>query len=312
MKKLSSLSVATLFATGVFAQTVTDGLRALDNDQLIKAKNTFQSLLGSKPEEATIAYYQLASLYMDQKTTDSAELVVNRMQTAYPTNAMSKVAAGKLNLYKKNATAAKISFDEALKISANKDAKVMAWIADAYLTTENTDGAAALQVLANATKLDPKNAELYLLTGDAHKLDLNSGGPAITNYEKAIELNAQLVKANQRIGLVYSQARNYQSSSEYFEKSLGMDANYAPTLRDYAMLNYNFKQYEKSRALYEKYLAIADTTELTLTRYVYILFMCKDYPAATAMINTLMVRDANNNLLNRLLAYSYAEQKQDS
>lgn len=312
MKNLISLCVATLLYTGLNAQTISDGTRAFENDQLNSAKKIFQSLLGSKPEDATIAYYQLASIYMTQNTADSAELVINRMQSAYPSHVMSKVATGKLNLYKKNTAAAKLNFDDALKMTASKDAKVMGWIADAYLSTENKDAAAALQVLTVATKLEPKNADLYLLIGDAHKLDLNSGGPAITNYEKVIELNTLLTKANQRIGLIYSQARNYQNSSEYFEKSLALDANYAPALHDYAMLNYNFKQYEKSRNLYEKYLSVADTTEQSLTRYVYILFMCKDYPAATTMINSLMARDANNNLLNRLLAYSYAEQKQDS
>lgn len=312
MKKLKVLLIALLIGNSLMAQTVTEGLIAFENSQYNKAKSIFFSLLNSKPEVSAEAYFHLASVYEKLNKTDSADLIVKRMVSTHPTNAFTKVAEGKLYLYKKNIPAAKISFDDALKMTANKDAKIMYWIADSYLTVENADGPSALAILNNAVKIDPKNAALYILMGDAYKLDQSAGGPAITNYEKAIEMNSLLAKANERIGVVYSQARNYQSSSEAFEKSLAVDANYAPTYQDYAMLNYNFKRYEKARELYEKFLSIADSNELTLTRHVYILFQVKDYQAATQEINRLMQLDSSNNLLNRLLAYSYCEQKKDS
>ncbi len=305
-----------LFSIGFFSsansQTLQDGLKALDNDQFAKAKSVFQSLVASKPEISVEAWYNLAGCYFETGKKDSAGLVVDKLMASYPANALSKVALGRLALANKNTGTAKASFEEALKISANKDAKVMKYIAEAYLTQENPDGPAAIQVLTPAIKLDPKNPDLYILMGDAYKLDQTAGGQAVTNYEKVLDMNQMPAKANQRIGVIYMQARNFQSSSDAFEKSLAADANYAPAYRDYAMLNYNFKRYQKARELCEKYLSIADTTELSLTRYVYILFMVKDYQKATEEINALKQLDASNNLLNRLLAYSYSEQKKDS
>lgn len=312
MKKLKTLFIAMLLSSSLMAQTITEGLIAFENSQYNKAQSIFFSLLNNKAEVSAEAYFHLSSIYEALSKTDSAEIIVKRLVAAHPSNPFSKIAEGKLSLYKGNIPAAKLHFDEALKMTENKDAKVMYWIADSYLSVEKPDGPSALAILNIAIKLEPKNAALYLLIGDAHKLDQASGGPAITNYEKAIELNQLVAKANCRIGVVYSQARNFQSSSDAFEKAIALAPDYAPTYQDYAMLNYNFKRYEKSRELYEKFLSIADSNELTLTRHVYILFQVKDYQAATEEINRLMLLDSSNNLLNRLLAYSYSEQKQDS
>ncbi|MEO8151025.1 MAG: tetratricopeptide repeat protein [Bacteroidia bacterium] len=313
MKKIKVFLIAAFVSSSsLYAQTIQDGLKALDNDQFAKAKSIFQSMLTGKPEVSAEAYYHLAGCYFKTEKKDSAEIVVNKMMTAFPANPLSKVALGRLALANKNQNAAKAAFDEALKISINKDAKVMQYIAEAYLTAEDPDGPAALQALTPATKIDAKNPELCILTGDAYKLDQSAGGQAVTNYEKVLDMNVLQAKANQRIGVIYTQARNFQSSSDAFEKSLAADANYAPAYRDYAMLNYNFKRFQKARELYEKYLSMADTTELSLTRYVYILFLVKDYQKATDEINELKKMDASNNLLNRLLAYSYSEQKKDS
>jgi tetratricopeptide (TPR) repeat protein len=308
MKIFGVIGFATLgFISTLRAQTIEEGKKAIENDQIGKAKSIFSSLLSSGEVNGPSAYYQLSNAYLITGSADSATMTLNKAASLFPKNAFIKAGLGKLELNKGNAPAAKLIFDEAVKLGGSKNASLFLAIGDAYLNNKYADISKAKEFINKSIVLDSKNAEGYMLLGDAYLAE-NNGGESVTNYEIAAEKNPSFTKAWQHVGVVYTQARNYKAGSEAFEKAIAIDANHPASLRDYADLQYKFRRYEKAKENYEKYLALTGNNSYeALTKHAYILHMAKDYEKEIEVINKLMAMDSSNLVLHRLLAYSSYE-----
>ena len=308
MKIFGSVGFIVLGFSGYLnAQTIEEGKKAIENDQLGKAKQIFSSLLSSGEVNGPSAYYQLGNAYLLSGSVDSASMTLNKAASLFPKNAFIKVGLGKIELNKNNAPAAKILFDEAAKLGGSKNAPIFLAIGDAYLNNKYPDVLKAKEFISKSIAIDAKNADGYMLLGDAFLME-NNGGESVTNYEIAAEKNPTSAKAFQHVGVVYTQARNYKTAMEAFEKALAIDANHPASLRDYADLQFKFRRYDKAKDNYEKYLSLTGNNSYeTLTKYAYILHMAKDYEKEIEIINKLMAIDSSNVLLHRLLAYSSYE-----
>jgi tetratricopeptide (TPR) repeat protein len=166
----------------------------------------------------------------------------------------------------------------------------------------------AMKLITEASKLDGKNPEVYLLWGDA-LLEQNptDGGPAIKQYDKAFELDKKNVKAILRKGKLYERGRNYTEALKYYNQAIEIDPTFAPAYRERAEIFMKATRYKEAIESYKKYLEL-NNSESARVRFAYALFLAKQYQDAVNEIEQIIAKDANQSpYLYRVLGYSYFE-----
>ena len=118
----------------LFAQSVEDGIKAMDNEKIQDAKQIFSALTSNSPSNAELWYY-LGNVYSILAQKDSARFIFNKGVSANPMIASNYIGIGKLLLDENRTAEAKVNFDKALSFSKSKDSKAFTLIADAYSTT---------------------------------------------------------------------------------------------------------------------------------------------------------------------------------
>lgn len=308
MKKqfLFTLGVIVLSASS-FAQTLKEAIKMTDNEQFESAARAYRNLLQADASNAD-AYYYLGENYIRAEQEDSAKVIFEKGIQAAPNNPLNYIGLGKYYMTKNKPDDAKANIDKALAMAGPKNVNAMVKAADAYLSTDNKNAQAAFNLLTSALKLDVKNPEIYILLGDAHLALTNNGSEAVKNYEKAIDLDKGSVKAILRVGQLYGRAKNYNEALQYYKRAEKIDSTYAPAFSEQGELYYMARQYDVALKKYDKYLDLAGRNNLRArTRYAKFLFLTKKYPEAIAEINTIRAVDSSDNILNRVLAYSYFE-----
>jgi tetratricopeptide (TPR) repeat protein len=290
----------------VGAQNLKDAIKLSENEQFYAATRVFKNLIQQQPTLGE-NYFYMGENYFYSEKLDSAELCFKKGAEVNSSNPINYVGLGKLEWIKGNEESAKNNFNKALEISKNKNALVLMKIAECYTQSEKKDLMSAFTFLTKAQMLDPKNPEIYILMGDAYLEDNNNGTKAIENYEKATEFDKSSVKAILRIGKLYSRARNYNLALDYYKKAALVDSSFAPSYREQGELYYLAKQYPVAKAKYKRFLELSGNNLDARARYASFLYLCKEYPNAIAEINDIQKLDSANNILNRLLAYSYYE-----
>lgn len=227
-------------------------------------------------------------------------------------DATALVARGKTALQQKKLAEAQQLFDQALKITRSKDPSIMVMIGEAYLSTSAKDLSYAIKVLEDAVSRDSKNARAFVLLGDAYLNHKNvDGGKAMANYDKAINLEPNNARALFRKGQLYVQSRNFVAANENLEAALAADPKFAPTYLEMAELYYRAEQFPKSSEYIKKYVSMAENTPETRAKYASILYLTKEYDPALKEIQAVLQIDPENIAMNRLLAYTYLDTKQN-
>ena len=308
-KKAKSIAMAfsgvILTAWGANAQTLQEAIKYTDNEQFETATRAFKSLLKGQPSNGDI-YYYLGENYFKNEDADSASYYYKKGIETAPTSPLNYVGQGKLMQFEGKVTDAKVQFDKALTMGANKNTVVMLKVAEALIKAPQKDLDQASKLLEVVTKLEPKNPEVYILTGDMF-LEKTDGNNAIANYKKAQDLDKSSVKAILRVGQLYSRAKNYTEALDYYRDAAKVDSSFAPAYREQGELYYMAKQYEKAKTKYKRYLDLAGNNFSAKQRYASFLFLNKEYKESISLFNELQKQDTTKNFVNRLLAYSLYE-----
>ena len=306
MKKVTLLSAGFLLVNLSFAQTLQDAITKTDNERFEAAAADFRSLIAREPNKGENFFYYGENFFKNNDL-DSANIYYQKGADINATYPLNHVGLGKVLWYKGKAADAKTLFFKAATLGANKNTEVMRKTAEAYIYSENKSLDEAISLLNAAIKLDPKNAETYLLLGDA-TLEKNpaDGGPAIKQYNKATELNPKSPKGDLRAGKLYQRGRNYQLALDLYKKAESIDATYAPAYREKAELYYKAGQKANAIESYKKYLSL-NNSEAARKRYAEFLFDNKQYAEAITEIENLQKSGNTNLYLDRYLGHSYAE-----
>jgi len=172
MKK--SILTTVLLLTGllsIHAQTLGDGLKALDFERYEYARNVFKSLTSQEPTNGDNFYY-LGQAYFNLLQSDSAFTTYNSGIAADPKNTKNYIGLGELKLNENKIAEAKVQFEKALALDKGKDATksrtviTIRMIADAMISTETKLLDEALTYAQQAIELDKKNYNLLITTGD--------------------------------------------------------------------------------------------------------------------------------------------------
>lgn len=295
-----------LIATGniLFAQSLNDAIKLTSNEQFEAADAVLKQLVQATPTNGD-NYFYLGENYFKWENIDEAKKAYQKGAEINPTNGLNIVGLGKVLWVQKNANEAKANFYKATALSQSKNANVLINIAEAYLEGETKSPDDAIAMLTQATKLDAKNPEIYILMGDAY-LEKNDGSKAIENYEKATSLNPKSSTATLRVGKLYARARNYNLALDYYKKANGIDSTFAPAYREMAELYAKAAKPQVGVQMYKKYLALNNSLSAR-DRYASFLFLSKDYKNAITEIKEVQKKDSSSLYLYRIIAYCQFE-----
>ncbi|MEI7802914.1 MAG: tetratricopeptide repeat protein [Bacteroidota bacterium] len=302
--KLKFIGTAWMICVSFFvnAQTIDDGLKAIDNENYETARRIFLNYTKTNSTDA-MGWYFLGNTYCFLEKNDSARIAYTQGTIANPKGTACFVGLGKTYLNENKIADAQKNFDEAKSlVNINKDINIAIYLADAYIYSENPNAEEAIRLLKQAENISINDYRVYMLMGDAYKI-LNKGGDAVTAYERCAALNKTNARPFARIGLIWNLARNYSQSKTAFDQALRIDPNFAPAYRDLAELYFNTAQYDKAKETFAKYLELADKNDVTQYRYAEFSFLTKDYEKCLQIINEMKARNPNNVNMIRLAAY---------
>jgi len=306
MKKITLISASFILASSTFAQTLQDAITKTDNERYAAAASDFRALIAKEANKGD-NYFYYGENFFKKGDLDSANMYYQKGAELNATYPLNYVGLGKVLWYKGNTADAKTQFFKASELGLKKNTEVMRKTAETYIEAENKSLDEAIALLNTAIKIEPKNAENYLLMGDA-LLEKNptEGGPAIKQYDKFSELNPKSPKGILRAGKLYQRGRNYQLALDLYKKAQDLDPTYAPAYREKAEL-YNLAG-QKANAVesYKKYLELNNSDEARI-RYAGFLVINKQYAESITESEKTQNAGSKDMYLDRYLGYSYAE-----
>nr|HRC92622.1 tetratricopeptide repeat protein [Bacteroidia bacterium] len=290
-----------MFAQVVHAQTLKEAIAMTDNEQYEIAGDMFKSLLQKEPANGTNWFYY-GENYFKSDNLDSAAIAYSKGLQAEPGNPINLVGTGKIKLEKGLNSEARADFDKALTMSGSKTSLVQSEVAESFIRTKNKDLSYAIKLLNNAIAVDSKNAELYILLGDAYS-EQNNGTLAAENYNRALDLDKKAVKAIVQKGVLYKRSTNYEGAASEFQSAIKLNPDFAPSYRELAETYFKMRKLEEAKQSYRKYLELSKNNSMARMRYASFLFMSGDYADAQSEMNQLSSIDSSNIGMLRLSSY---------
>ncbi len=304
--KMTKFLIALFLVAGstAIAQTLNDALKLTTNEQFESADVAFKALLQSQPNSGDY-YFYYGENYFKNDNMEMANAMYQKGADVNPTNPLPYVGLGKVQWYKDKSSDAKAYFFKATTLGAEKNATVFMKIAEAYIFAPTKNLSDAFILLAKATKLEPKNPEGFILTGDAF-LEQNKGTEAVTNYEKAGALDPKSPRALLKQGQVWNRAKNYQLAIDTYKKAKLIDSTFAPAYREMAEIYHRAGQDKVAYAQYKRYLQLNNDCGAR-ARSAGFALESKFYKECVADSKEAQKCDANNIYLYRYLAYAQYE-----
>lgn len=302
------------FSLTLSAQSLDEARKLTLNEQYEEASAMFKQLVDKNPNRGENWFYFGRNL-LNADNADSAAILFSKGVEVDPQNPLNYVGMGIIAKMNGDVAGSTKNFERAMQLSGNKNAEVMIRIAEAHIHIDQRNLPQAFSLLKDAEKLDPRNPEIQILTGDAF-LENNDGSSAIQHYEKASQLDPKSSLAMLRIAQLWVRARNYsgrdgaKGALEYYKEAIEIDPNFAPAYAGLGELYAKVQRYQEAKENYAKYLELSRNNLNAKIRYASFLFLTKEYAASLSQIREIWQADTSRNMLNRLAAYSSYETKE--
>ncbi|MCE3281114.1 MAG: hypothetical protein K0S44_3305 [Bacteroidetes bacterium] len=305
MKKMKLIFMASIMsAATMFGQTLNEAVKLTTNEQFEKADAAFKTLTQGQPNNGEFLFYYGENFFKNDQF-DKANEQYQKAVDANATSPFGYVGLGKIQWFAGKQTEAKANFYKATTLAAGKNAAVLMRIAEAYTNAETKNLPEAMTLLTQASKLEPKNPEVYILMGDVY-LEQNEGSKAIENYEKAGALDAKSPRAILKQGQVWNRAKNYNLAIDTYKKAKLVDSTFAPAYREIAEIYLRAAQYGNAAANAKRYLDLNNDCSAR-SRYAGILYQAKKYKESVEAANMALACDSNNVYTYRYKSYSQFE-----
>ena len=295
-----------------FAQSVDQGKKFLYYQRYKSAKDVFDKILASNPNNIDAVYWQGQTLLGMKDSVAAEELYSKALQTNG--NApLLLVGMGNIELRKGKTQDARQRFETAISLTKAKDINVLNAVADANDDAKDGDATYAIEKLNLATQIKNfNNPDTYLLMGDAYR-KLIDGGNAVQSYTKALTLDPKLAEAKWKIGKIYLTQNNKEYFLPAFEEAVTMDPNYAPALYDLYFYYFNRSEVAKATQYLDKYIAVSDPSPSVDYDRTSMLWLDNKFDAAIAASKAVIASQGDKADLRyyKLIAYSY-DSKGDS
>ena len=313
--------------SGLRAQTIDEAITATNNEQYDKADQILLDLAKSAP--GSKVFYRLGENtllnFFSDTISNSLKVIAAEAKQQFekgvalnpndPLNYVGLAKVASLLGDEKNADQMRLKaksflppYKKVSKIANPQEyAYTLAKLAESYIVFDRVDTTAAMPDIREATSIDPKNSEIYIIMGDIYLL-VNNGSLAIKNYNKAQELDTKSPIANMKIGNIYYKGRNLMAAIPYFEQAIALDKNYAPGYRKLGELYSMAGRFKESKDYFETYLKLTNQNIPAKIRYVNALFYSKNYPEVIKNVEEIFAVDKSRTYLNRIAGYSCYEQ----
>ncbi len=304
IKSVLSLLATVIITGNLFAQKVEDGKKFFYYERYRSAKETFEKILASNPNDAEATYW-LGQTSLEQRDSVAAKELYQRALATNANSPLLLAGMGQILLMEGKKDEARQQFETAINLSKSKDIDVFNAVARANIKARPGDATYAIEKLNQATQVKRfKNADTYLLMGDAYR-KLVDGGNAVTSYNKALELDPNLAAAKNSIGRIYETQGNADVFLPYYESAVSLDTTYAPAYFNLFYYHY-FRDVNKAGNFLNSYIANSDQgpeTEYIKTDYTY---ARGDFAGAKLRAQELINQhgDRVNPRMYRMLAYT--------
>jgi tetratricopeptide (TPR) repeat protein len=224
------------------------------------AKDVFDKILASNPNNIDAIYWQGQTLLATKDSVAAQELYSKALQTNG--NAPMLLAGmGGVELRFGKAQDARQHFEMAIQLTKQKDVNVLNAVAQNNIEAPQGDLQYAIEKLTLATNVKNfNNPATYVLMGDAYRR-LIDGGNAVQAYQKALTMDANLAEAEFQIGKIYLTQNNKDYFLPAFEKSVQLDPAYAPAYYElfyYYYNHWNPDNVAKAKDALDKFVANSD------------------------------------------------------
>lgn len=320
MKKVVKITLGLLFVSSVvFSQSLTDARKAIDAEQYQKGKAILNSLTKSdstNPEN----YFYLGNLYLTTAPInirpdyiDSAKAVFEKGISANADYALNFVGLGAVELAKK--ASPQVNFDKAISLTKKKDYLTDLYIGRAYVNAPKPMIAEGLVHLNKAKLLNEKDAQLFLVLGDAYRSEMKNS-EAFSAYRTAFDLDKTFLRSKVELGKINKMSKAFEEAIAEFNSVIALDANYGPAFRELAETYYQWawfsqKEYDnrikEALQFYEKYMDLTDRSLDSRLRHADFLYLAKDFKALETEAIEMAKLDNVNPRVLRYLAYSAFE-----
>jgi tetratricopeptide (TPR) repeat protein len=284
---LAGLAIASISVNGV-AQTLQEAITKTDNERFEAASADFKSLTAKEPTKGD-NYFYFGENYFKNDNLDSALIMYKKGAEVSPMYPLNHIGIGKVYLFQGKEADANTNLFKGKTLAedkTNKPVKALSYLklAEAYTKAPMYKNLPeAMKLITEASKLDGKNPEVYLLWGDA-LLEQNptDGGPAIKQYDKAFELDKKNVRAMLLVRVNYMSVEEItQKLLKYYNQMLiePLTQHLRPhTVRE-AEIFMKATRYKEAIESYKKYLEL-NNSESARVRFAYALFLAKQYQDA--------------------------------
>lgn len=289
------------------AQSLSDGLKAMDFEKYEHARNIFLELIQKEPSKGE-NYYYLGQSYINLYKPDSALIAFNLGVQKVPNNPTLYAGIGELLLLDNKVSEAQAQFDKALTLCRNKqgdyvNAKGIIAVANGMIGGENKMLAQASALAEEAYKVTKTDYDVLTTAGDVF-LEMQDGSKAATFYNRATVLDPNNPKAFAKIALIWIRVRNLPVAKEALDTAFAKDPNYATAFKNQAEYYSLLRKFDKAKESYKNYLLNSEVSAANQLRYAQILYKSKEYAEALTYVQEAIKNDKSNNIyLNRLLAY---------
>ncbi len=308
-----------LVGSAVFAQSLADARKAIDAEQYQKGKAILNTLTSTQPTNAENffflgnLYLTTSPIYIRPDYIDSAKNAFTKGIAADEKYALNYVGLGAVDLA--NKANPKANFDKALELTKRKEHTTDLYIGRAYVNAPTPMIAEGLVHLEKAKLLNDKDAQLYLVLGDAYREE-QKNGEAFSAYRNAFELDKTFLRSKVELGKINKLSKAYPEAIEEFNSVIALDASYGPAYRELAETYFGWawtsqKEYagriQQALQFYEKYMDLTDRSLDSRLRHADFLFLAKDLKAIEKEAIEMAKLDKVNPRVLRYLAYSAFE-----
>ena len=333
MKLTSKITAAglglLLISSSVFAQSLADAKKAIDDEQYQKAKSMLKNLTVTQADKDENFFF-LGWVYLKQEYIDSAKAAFNKGLAVNPKSALNFAGFGAAAHIEKDNSGATTNFNQAIALAGKKNSEPFLYVGLGYLFPVSghsigpngsailpADADAAIAVLNQGKLANPKDAQVLIALGDAYRSQLKSTD-AYNAYSSALALDPKSAAANVAEGVLWRYADNYEDSQKQFQAALAIDPNFGPAYREWAETDLRWAgtdptlyeaKIKDATDNYKKYISLTDYSVETQMRFADFLIREKDYVTLQKVAQDLSASSKINLRVYRYLGYAAAENK---
>lgn len=283
-KTILALLLGTFFSSGIFAQSVSDGVRFLYYQRNQSAVQTLEKVVADKPKDVPGIYW-LGQGYIAEYGLSGNKADLEKAKTLYQkalTDGVNDpfiwIGLGHVEVLEGKNAEARQRFEAAITNTKGKRGAENANILNAIGRAE-ADGSSqigepqyGIDVLTRAKAIDLTNPDIDMNLGLCYlKLSSDKGGEAVEAFRDATVRDPKYAAAYWRIGRVYRSQNNITSMNEWFGKAIAADPAFAPVYHDYFEY-YQERDINAAKEFLDKYVANADkdcNTEFFVGDYLF-------------------------------------------